>query len=408
VARSRDISQAVKRWIQDCRSIASRCPERSEMLNRTIPLVPDRDKRASLELLLASGLPDDVTPLLLARLASAIRGAEPERALELDRQLIAHPLFPGLRGYLGSLSTERFERHGDIRSALFLELLRPAPDLRCSRDECNSMRTHAFRVAYYKLLLGMKPAQQWARMMELMPASAATEGAGLFHTHEYLDRFARASRAVHQETATVSWLRELEGRYAEMVQRPDGQTASLYMRSFNTRRTLRELQLTVAGYIDELASPSAGCETRDEPAIDATAAERLTEHNTVAHRNLPTASLAQPGSIEWAMALVDARAAATRLAPTNAKELVASYEPLMALNRDCTTCKRLHPRAHQAPAEKQLQRLGRDRSDRRKVRGHTTRAEPCAPTRGALRRRSHSGAPRNEEHRVCGRAASVG
>lgn len=339
-ARGRDVPEAIQRWLRDCRSIAARCPERPGMWSRMIRLLPERDRKETLDLLLASGLPEDVESLLLLYLGDAIRPADPERALELERQAISHPQYWIVRNwYWGTFSKDRFERQGDIRSALFLELLSPPPEARCSGGECSSMPSHAFRVAYYKLLLGMEPEQQWARMMELMPASPEAEGAGLFHTHEYLDRFARASRSVHQEAAASSWLRGLEGRYAELVQRPGGRNASVYMRSLNARRTLRELQLTVAGYIDELESPTARCEIRQEPTGEPNGSKRLSRTPATDHRRSRIEALPHPGSIEWAIALVGARNA-TKGPPKGAKELVESYEYLMALNRDCTSCRR--------------------------------------------------------------------
>jgi hypothetical protein len=199
------------------------------------------------------------------------------------------------------------------------------------------LHSHAFRVAYYKLLLGIETEQQWARMMELMPASPDAEGAGLFLTPEYVDRFARASRSVHQEAVAASWLRALVGRYAELVRRPGGQNASVYMRALNQRRTLRELQLNLAGYIDELESPSTDCETRSEPTLDPIGSDRRLEPSAE-HRNSPIDPLPKAGSIEWAIALAEARDA-PRATSKNAKELVESYQPLMALNRDCTTCR---------------------------------------------------------------------
>src|SRR5947208_1666530 len=61
-------------------------------------------------------------------------------------------------------------------------------------------------------------------------------------------------------------------------------------------------------------------------------------------RTFPVGSIPSPGSIEWTIALVEARKGANR-PPRTAKELVEHYDRLIALNRDCTLCRRsLHER----------------------------------------------------------------
>ena len=109
-----------------------------------------------------------------------------------------------------------------------------------------------FRIAYYKLQLGMQPKQQWQGLIELLPTSPEDPTSRALHRTEHFERIVKAAKLAHEECGATDWFRLLRRNYADLWQR----NRTSEDRTFRVP-DLRETQLLLGGYIEE---PSANRE----------------------------------------------------------------------------------------------------------------------------------------------------
>lgn len=246
-----DLAAQVPEWSERCSAILAECPDRLRLWSAVASSYGTaREESAQVHAaLLAASPPDEVVPLLLLRLSDTMRTTDPEQAWTLERKAIVHGSFSFW--YAWDQRDERRERaedREDFAAALVLEILSPPPAFgSCIPGDRTRELIPSFRQAYYRLRLGIEPGREWTRLIELLPSTPDDPSARTLHRPEYLDRLARAARAVHEEEAAVDWLRSLRQRYRELA-RPQ---------PLATGVDPRQIELMLGGYIEELRSATS-------------------------------------------------------------------------------------------------------------------------------------------------------
>lgn len=242
--------ESASEWVRGCERVTKECFEPTRGWKQAIGALP-RGSEAALEELLDSDPPDEVVPAILLKLSDEVQAADPERSLELEQQAIRHPQFPGLpRG--GYERQWRAEQREDFNTALFLALVWPPWRVGGSCvPGVKVFRGHEFRVAYYKLRLGMEMEMQWRTLLDLLSDGPEPERASGFYRVENLDVLVRAAKAAHKESEAVAWLEALRRRYQE-ARRNLGPSTFGSGGPGSLATALREMELVLTGYIGEL------------------------------------------------------------------------------------------------------------------------------------------------------------
>jgi hypothetical protein len=244
-----DSSPEVPRWWKTCGPYMDRCPDRIDRWTRMASSIGARPDE------MGGHPPPEAIPRLLLSRSDAVRPSEPDRALELEREAVRHPQYPG------SGDTYQFERQmraedaGDFETALYLELLRePSAFGGCIPGDRSMQVLPQFRTAYYKLRLGIEPKQQWKTLIESLPTSPEDPTSRSLHQSDHFERVANAASVAHEERAAIDWFRLVRRNYAELNERRNrGEVATS-----QSERDPREVELLLGGYIGELHASLCG------------------------------------------------------------------------------------------------------------------------------------------------------
>jgi hypothetical protein len=185
--------------------------------------------------------------------------------LELEREAVRHPQYPGSGDTHSSERQARAEDAGDFATALYLELLRePSAGGGCIPGDRSTQVLPQFRIAYYKVRLGIEPKQQWNALIELLPTSPKDPTSRSLHKTEYFERVAKAASIAHGERAAIDWFRLARRNYAELNERRNmDEAATSY-----SEHDPRAMELLLGGYIGELHASCAGPAEHSCPATN--------------------------------------------------------------------------------------------------------------------------------------------
>lgn len=237
------------RWVAACGKLTADCYEPVGGWKQQVFAVP-RGSAAVLEALLNSHPPEEVVPLILSRLSDDVHDTAPDRSQEIEQQAIHHPEFPAL--VLDHRDREsRAAQRGDFGTALFLALAFPPRDSASCIPGEKVFRDRDFRIAYYKVRLGIDSGRQWQILLDLLSDAPELEKAGVFYRTEILDVLVQAARADHREPEAATWFEALRQRYREAR----GRVPSSPFRTddpSSPANVLRRMELMLGGYIREL------------------------------------------------------------------------------------------------------------------------------------------------------------
>ena len=235
--------EATSEWLAACGKLTRDCFDPA--------LGWGQGSNVDLEMLLDGNPPDEAVPAILLMLSDEVRLTDPERSLELEHRAIRHPQFPGLPPG-GQERQWRAEQREDFDTALFLALVWSPEELGGSGVPGDKIfRERDFKIAYYKLRLGIDMDAQWRTLLELLNDGPEPERASYFYRVEILDVLVRAAMVAHKESEAVAWLEALRQRYRE-ARRRAGPPAFGSGGPGSLASTLRQMDLVLTGYIGEL------------------------------------------------------------------------------------------------------------------------------------------------------------
>ena len=241
--------EGASEWLTACAKLTRDCFEPTVGWQQEVYALPPGAK-AALETLLDSDPPEEIVPLILLRLSDEVKDADPERSRELEQRAIRHPQFPGLPPE-GRERQWRAEQREDFDTALFLAVVWPPLSMGSCVPSTKILPEHEFRIAYYKLRLGIEVDAQWQTLVDLLSDGPEPERASYFYRVEILDVLVRAARAAHKESEAVAWLEALRQRYQE-ARRSANLTAFGSAGPGSPASALRQMELVLTGYIGEL------------------------------------------------------------------------------------------------------------------------------------------------------------